>query len=246
MEPGLIVLVVLVVLLASTAQTASGFGFALIAVPLLVTVLSVRDAVAITSLLALLSSLLLARITWADAPRRMILTMLAASFAGMPVGLAVLLLAPGDVLRVIVGAASIAMALLLATDRSLGGGGARSEALAGAISGVLNTSTGMNGPPVVLYLQHRRLPPLRFRAGLSMFFSVSGVVSLTLLASFGVVGLRALSLSAWALPSVLLGHVIGHRIAGYAGDETFRRMVLALLCGTAGVAVATGVARLVG
>jgi uncharacterized membrane protein YfcA len=246
MDPASVALVIAVILVASTAQTVAGFGFALIAVPLLVTVLDVEDVIVMTSFPAMLNSLLVARTTWQHVPARLVGTMLVASFAGMPFGLLVLLFAPSDALRIAVAASSIVMAAMLIAGARLGARGAPGQALAGATSGVLSTSTGMNGPPIVLYLQDVGLPPPEFRGALSAFFVVSGVTSLSLFAVSGVITGTALALGAPTLPMVIAGNWIGHRLVGLLSEPAFRRLVLLLLIGTAGVSVVTSIVRIVG
>ncbi len=242
---GELAFVVAVLLLASTAQSVAGFGFALVAVPFLITTLEVRDVVVFVGMLGMLNSAMVARRVWHDVPRRMVATMLAASFAGMPLGLAVLLFAPADALRLAVGVASIVMASALMLGVEFGGRGVAGEAIAGVTSGVLNTSTGMNGPPVVLYLQHRALEPPAFRGALSSFFVVSGVTSFALFVIAGVVSASALAFAAAGVPAVFAGNEIGHRLLGRLSAGTFRILVLGLLVVTAMVAVGTSLARIV-
>ncbi len=244
MDLAAIAFVIGVVLIASTAQTVAGFGFALIAVPFLVIVLDVKDAVVFVGILGLLNSTLVARAVWRHVRVRSVGTMLLGSFIGMPVGLLVLLFAPEDALRLAVGVASIAMAAAITLGLRFGGGDRAGELFAGAVSGALSTSTGMNGPPIVLYLPERGYLPVEFRGALSAFFIVSGIVSLAAFAATGVVSGASLALSAVGVPAVFAGNWSGHRLLGRLSHETFRRLVLALLIFTAVATVATSVARL--
>jgi uncharacterized membrane protein YfcA len=246
MDPGEVAFLIAVVLLASVAQTVAGFGFALIAVPFLVIALEVKDAVVCVGVLAWLNSTLVARMTLQRVPARAVATMLAGSFAGMPLGLLVLLFAPEDALRLGVGVASIVLAGALVMGFRWGGRDVPTELLAGGVSGVLNTSTGMNGPPIVLYLRDRRFAADQFRGGLSAFFFVSGIVSLGIFAASGVVSGTALALSAAGVPAVLAGNWAGHRIVGRLSDEAFERLVLGLLVATASAAIVTAALRMVG
>lgn len=245
MDPAVILFVIAVVLVASTAQTVAGFGFALIAVPFLVTVLGIRDTIVVATILGIANASLVQRGAWRSTPRPTVATMLLGSFVGMPLGLLVLLHAPQDALRLAVGVASIAMAAAIVAGASLSLPGRRGEVIAGFISGALNTSVGMNGPPVVLYLQERRLPPQAFRAALSAFFLGTNIVTLALLAATGVVSVDAIVLAAAALPCVLLGSVAGHALLPLLSADTFRRLVLTLLVATSASAVVTAVARIV-
>jgi uncharacterized membrane protein YfcA len=170
--------------------------------------------------------------------------MLLGSFAGMPVGLLVLLFAPQDALRLTVGITAIIMASAIVLGLRLGGGARSGELVAGAISGALNTSTGMNGPPVVLYLQTRGFATSEFRGALSSFFSLSGAATLLTFAATGVITTEALVLGAACLPAVLAGNWIGHQLLGRLSDSTFRRVVLTLLIATALSAIITSLIRI--
>ena len=245
MPAGVIVLVLAVLLGASVAQTVAGFGFALIAMPFLITVLDVKDAIVVVSVGAFLNSTLVARATWDDIPRGPVARMLLAAFVGMPLGLAVLLLAPEDTLRIIVAVSSIAMALALVAGLRFGGSDRVGEAVAGGISGVLSTSTGMNGPPIVLFLQDRGYARDAFRGALSSFFFGTGIVSFALLALSGVVDRSAMLLGLASVPAVLLGNAGGARLAGRLQPAVFRLLVLGLLVLTSLVALGVTVGRIV-
>lgn len=244
MEPWLFAFVIAVVLVAGTAQTVTGFGFALVAVPFLIIVLEPEEVVVLTSLLALVNSALVATRVLDRVPWRTVTRMLAGSLVGMPFGLMVLLFAPDEALRIGVGVASIVMAIALGSGLTFEGRGARSELIAGATSGVLNTSTSMNGPPVVIYLAGRLLPPDEFRGALSAYFFISGLISIGAFAASGVFTWTAAALAAAALPAVFAASAIGHALAGRVSQQLFRRLVFTLLIATASVAVATTIARI--
>lgn len=240
------VFVVLVVAVAATAQTLVGFGFALIAVPFFVAVLDVKDTVVITTLLGLTNNAIVARTAWTHVPWRTVAWMFAGSLAGMPFGLAVLLFAPEDALRLGVGVVTIVMAAALASGLRFGSGSVASELGVGVVSGMLNTSTSMNGPPVVIYLQGLGHPPEEFRAGLAVFFFSVSAVTLAAFAATGVVSMPALGLAAAALPAVAVGSVAGHALLRRTHPALFRRLVFALLTAAALSAVASSLARMAG
>jgi hypothetical protein len=164
----------------------------------------------------------------------------------MPFGLALLLGVPGDFLRIGVGAVSIAMAVALAAGFSLPAPGRAGTLAVGGVSGVLCTSIGINGPPVVLFLQALRLPTDVFRAGLSTFFVLNGFVSLTIFVFSGVIGVDTLPLVALGLPALFVGHWLGRRLLPRFGPTTFRRFVLFLLVASASTALVDGLLRTFG
>jgi uncharacterized membrane protein YfcA len=244
MDLAIIAFVIAVLLVAAAAQTVAGFGMALIAVPFLVTVLDVKDAVVIVAIASMLNTALVARAIWRHIPRPTVGWMLTGSFVGMPFGLLFLLFAPEDVLRLAVGVAALVMTMAIVGGLRFGGSARTGELAAGAISGALNTSTGMNGPPIVLYLQGRRLPTSEFRGALAAFFFLSGAATLLVFALTGVVTGDALALGAACLPAVLTGNWLGHQLLGRLTEATFRRVVVALLIATALTAIATSLARI--
>jgi uncharacterized membrane protein YfcA len=244
MEPAVLAFVIAVLLIASAAQTVAGFGMALVAVPFLVTVLDVKDAVVIVAVASMLNTALVARGVWHDIPASTVTTMLIGSFAGMPLGLLVLLFAPQDALRLTVGIGAMVMTAAIVLGLRYGGRARNGELLAGAVSGALNTSIGMNGPPIVLYLQTRAIPSAEFRAALSSFFFLSGAATLITFAFSGVISLDALAMGAACLPAVLAGNWTGHQLLGRLDEKTFRRIVIALLVATALSAITTSLARI--
>jgi uncharacterized membrane protein YfcA len=244
MDIGIVLFVVAVVLAATTAQTVAGFGFALVAVPFFVAVLDVRDAVVLTTLLGLLNNAIVARTAWRHVPWRAVGPMLTGAFAGMPLGLAVLLFAPEDALRFGVGVSTLVMAAALASGLRFSDRSVASELGVGLISGVLNTSTSMNGPPVVLYLQGRQHPPYEFRGALAVFFFACSAATLAAFFATRIVTGEALALSAAGLPAVGAGSVLGHALVRRVEPALFRRLVFVLLAVSALSAVASSLARL--
>lgn len=230
-------------LLAATAQTVAGFGFALIAVPFFVTVLSVQDAVGTVAVLSFVNVALVARSVHGHAPWRTVRFLLLGSVCAMPLGLALLLGVSGDVLRIVVGGVSIVMALAIGAGFTIRAAGRAGTFGVGVASGLLCTSIGINGPPVVLYLQALRHPPEVFRAAISTFFMLNGLVSLSVFVWAGVVGFDSLRNFALAFPALLVGHWGGHRILPLFSPETFRRFVLALLVVSASTSLIDGLAR---
>ncbi len=240
------IFVVAVVLVASTAQTVAGFGFALVTVPFFAAVLDVRDAVVLSSLLGLLNHVILSRTAWSHVPWLTVFPLLAGAGIGMPLGLVVLLLAPEEALRLSVGVVTLALAAALAAGLRISRRHVAAEVGAGFASGLLNTSVGMNGPPVVLYLQGREHAPAEFRGALAVFFLVSSVITLAAFAAVGVISREALILWGIGLPAVAAGSIVGHALVRHVKPDAFRRLVFALLSVSAASAVASSLARIAG
>jgi hypothetical protein len=144
---------------------------------------------------------------------------------GMPIGLWILIHVGDRVLAIVIACVVLVLTLLLmkgvTAPRRAG-----LDFAAGFTSGVLATSTGTNGPPLVLALHARGVPPAEFRATLSAAFVLQDVVAM---AGFGVTG--QFSVAVWrvvaaGLPALLVGRLIGDRVFARLDPERFRVVVL--------------------
>jgi hypothetical protein len=227
----------LIICLAAFVQSTTGFGFALVAVPLLAMVMEPQRVVVSVTAVSLLLS---AWVGWrhrAALDREAVIGYTWTGLLGMPVGLLVLLVVPSSALKILVGVVVLlAVAGMLLRFRVCGRGW---QIAAGLLGGALLTSTGMNGPPIVIGLDARALPPARFRATLQAIFALQGVVALGLFAASGLVdrevGLLVLA-DAVALPiGWRLGTLLFHRLS----PRQFRIGVLSMLVLSASVALLT-------
>ena len=240
MSPLDLTLIAVLATIAALPQNVAGFGFALVLAPLLVLFIDAQDTVIIVNILAMLSA---AAIVWRLREHiawRMAGTLFAASFAGMPLGLIVLLVVDARVLQILIALAVLSGTLALARGFTIGPG-TPIAAAAGFAGGFLRTSTSAAGPPIIIYLQGRRLPPDTFRATGSCFLMATGAVALVLYAATNRldadIGLSVLA----AAPGVAIGTAIGATLAGRINERWFRRLVTALLIVTATTAIVTAI-----
>jgi hypothetical protein len=215
---------------ASFLQRLSGFGFALIATPLLAFAMPVQQAVVVLALASLPSM----TVNWLElgehADRRQVAWLIAWAVPGMPLGLVAHHTVSDRAMRLVLAATVLAATVvLIAGWRVHTAHVRRADAIAGFVSGVLNTSTGTNGPPLVVTLTGQEVEPDRMRATLAGVFGLSGVVSIALFAVDGMVTRRTLFLAAAGLPILLAGRQVGAFAAGRISPERFRTLIYALL-----------------
>ena len=223
-------------LLAAVAQAVSGFGSSLVAVPLLALAVSPTTAIVAATMI----SLLLSAGAWrrerahVDVPLARALTL--AGIVGMPVGLVVLTRFDEHSLTAVVAVALLLAVLLLWRNVALPTG-RTSVWAAGMTSGVLLTSTGMNGPPLVLSLHGANLPPPRFRATLQAVFCGQDAVAVAAFALTGHLDAACLAAVAGGVAGLPAGWAIGNRLFHRLSPEKFRSVVLVGLLATALVAL---------
>jgi uncharacterized membrane protein YfcA len=150
------------------------------------------------------------------------------AIVGMPLGLLVLVRADDRVLTFAIAIAVIGFSLLLWRGARFPAGRG-TDATAGFTAGILSTSTGTSGPPIVIALSAKQLEPPVFRATISAIFLVQGSAALVLFALGEQITREALSVALAGLPGVLVGSIVGERGFRRLDTSTFRRVVLGML-----------------
>lgn len=237
MSAGELIVVGVAVFTAATVQVISGFGFALLAVPLMTLVIATRDAVVVTTLLGMGMSSWQAIHGRAEIDWRLARRLTISAYVGMPLGLWVFVAVDDHILRLILGVSVLIAVVLLAMRVNLRHSGPGLDVGAGFLSGLLNTSISTNGPPLVFVLQARHLEPQPFRSTITTVFALSNIAGLTLFIAAGKVHRDGLIAAAVALPSLAIGQLIGFPLRRHLHGERFRWMVLGLLVVAAGSAI---------
>lgn len=218
--------------LAGFVQSVTGFGAALVAVPLLALVLGPGDAVVTITLVSLVLT------GWAsvrerghvDVPAARQLTL--AGLVGMPFGLALLAWASDLVLEALM-AVTVLAALVLVSAKVRAPAGAATGRITGLLSGVLLTSTGMNGPPLVLGLLARQPDPRRFRGTLQVVLCVQDAAAAVGFLVIGHLHAAALAGAALGLLACPLGWLVGDLLFDRIPAGAFHRVVAAGLAASA-------------
>ncbi len=223
---------------AAAVQMASGFGFALVATPLLAIAIGAHDAVLLTLLCAVVFNAWQAYEGRRDRDSGVVVRLLAGAVVGMPGGYVVYRVTDHRQLTVAIGVL-VLVATALLVRRPTARASSAVDLVAGVLVGALTTSTGTNGPPAVVLLQSRGLRPDQFRATLTSVFLAVDLVAVAVFAAFGDLGLEVAGYAAWSVPALLVGGLLGQRARRLLSPDTFRAAVLVLLAATGVGAVVT-------
>lgn len=219
-----------IVFLAAVLQSLSGFGFAVLVMPLITLILDLRTAaplVAMAGLTAYTINLVRYR---QSLEFREVLRLGIASACGVPVGLWVLVHVEESLVNRGLGAILAAYAVYNlvrpTTSRLISPGwGYLAGWLAGCLGGAYNTP----GPPVILYGSLRQWPRDQFRAILQTFFFFNGmlVVASHLLARH--VTPTVLTRYLVVAPALVLGLWVGSRLDRKVRPKQFRFLVTVMI-----------------
>lgn len=211
--------------LASAAQAVTGFGSALVAVPLLALAFDPVTAVLASTIVGLVLTAHASVQERAHVDRRVSARLVVTGLLGLPLGYLVLTLVPARSLKLVIAAVLGALVLVLASRVRLPSGRG-AQRVAGVASGVLLTSTGMNGPPLVVVLQAIGQSPRRFRATLQVTFFAQDVAAVVLFLATGLLSPAVWGLAGVGVLGVPLGWWLGDRLFGALSATQFRRVVL--------------------
>ena len=233
------------VLVGAAVQSSTGFGFALISGPALFALLQPAEAVTALLVLGVAVNLLvlLGRGAGGSVRGSDVVRVVLAAVPGLVGGALLLGVVPKPVLQGVVGAGVLlAVAVQVwwrpaAAPRAAPEAPPRGSALAiGALVGLLTTTTGTNGPPLVLWLERRRLTPADARRTISAVFLGLNVLGAAALAAVGHGGAAARPvLLGVLLACAVVGHVAGAALFRGMDPRRFRAAGL-VLCTVAGVA----------
>lgn len=223
------IIVACIVLFAALVQSLSGFGFALMSVPLMVLVIDLRIAVVVSALVGTLSTSWQAWQLRDQRDRILTRRFIVSSCIGAPFGLAAFVWIPQDVLKVILGIAVLFGVAVLSRGLDMRTTHHSFDWMMGLLSGVLLMATSTNGPPLVFTLHARRIKPETFRATLNSIFAITGMISSVLFVASGKVSTEVVKVSAITIPIMGLGVYIGMLLRRFIAPERFRVLVLVLL-----------------
>lgn len=215
---------------AGLARGFSGFGAALIFVPLASRFIGPQQAAPLLLLTDGIVALPLAWSSWALASRREVATMVIGGILGVPLG--TLALASGDplVLRwLIVALVASMLALLLSGWRYHGKPHAAATVGVGALSGICGGIAQIGGPPVVAYWLGGAHAPDRMRASTILYFAFMTVVTFFSYLAGALLTREILWLAIMMVPTFAAGLYIGSRIFGFARPDIFRRICFGLI-----------------
>lgn len=200
----------------------TGFGMAILLVPILALALSPVHSVLLTNFLSVFIGLSEIRRLLRNAEKSawIIIALVAVT---TPVGLYALSLTTPAIARVVIAfiALSAFVAILLPRRGAMDHHPATTGGV-GILSGLMTGYAGMPGPPVVPYYVGRDIARETAKASMLLIFTCASSAGLVSGAALGVLEWNLVLLAALLFPAVLLGNRLGDRLSGRIADRTWR------------------------
>jgi uncharacterized membrane protein YfcA len=212
------------------ARGFSGFGSALIFIPLASSIIGAKLASPLLLVIDLVAAAPLIPNGWRQADRRDVGNMLLGSLIGVPIGAWALTQMDGLTVRWMIVALIVPMlALLMSGWRYRGTPTAALTAAVGAIAGFFNGVAQVGGPPIVLYWLRDATAARIVRANIILYFAASSVLTTISYLVGGVLTTEVVGLAVLTGPAFGIGLWLGSHMFGLASEETFRRICYALI-----------------
>ncbi|MCM3666312.1 sulfite exporter TauE/SafE family protein [Mesobacillus subterraneus] len=228
---GSIFLFITIILVASILQTSTGFGFSIMATPFLLMLFLPHEAIQINIILSLVISISLIWKIKCDIDTILLKRLTLGSMAGVPLGISVFLSIDITAFKLAVSILLLLLTLLLILNFTVKATPVR-DYIVGGLSGLLTTSIGMPGPPLLLYFTGSGTGKAKLRATTLAFYLFIYFISLLTQVIFVGTNKTIWSSSLYAIPIVFIGLLAGQIIFKWIPQRIFRVLSYFLLSGT--------------
>jgi len=230
---------------ASLVQSATGFGFALIAVPFFLIILNSSDAIQVVIIITLITSTVHWVLIRKETPLNLLRWLFVGCILGFPLGVLIYMRLELDTLKMLIAVLIILISIhngwqMLRNHlaaHSPGSRGIKPAALTavGLTSGMMASSMAMPGPPLMLYLSTTALDKNQIRAAMFAFFTFSYAGALIMQLIFVGVGRQSWEMSGILTPVAIIGLIVGQLVSKRISEAYFKVLVLIILLMTGSV-----------
>lgn len=223
-------LLLLILFAAAFIQTTSGFGLALVSMPLLATQIGVQSAAPLVAVVTLLPEFAILLRHRQALNLRAIGLFTAAALPGIPLGLLFLSRFAPELVTGLLGALLVTYALYALIAPRLPALRHPAWAVAlGFLGGMLNGAYNTGGPPIIIYGTCRRWDTAQFKSNLQAYFLVASLLTLVAHLLGGTLTPTVQAHLPTALLGAGLGLLLGFAVERHIPAARFRQAVFLLL-----------------
>lgn len=219
---------IVIVLVASTLQAGTGFGFSIMATPLLLLLFSPHDAIQINIVLSLLISLIVAFKIRNQVDKEILKRLIEGSIIGILPGVLLFVFLDVRPLKILVCILILASTSLIVLKVNFQQTKFK-DLMTGAISGLLTTSLGMPGPPLLIYFAGAKVDKATLRSTSLAYFVFIYSISFLLQFLMYSTSHGVLIATLWGFPFALLGIYLGQKMFARLKQQLFQKIIYALL-----------------
>jgi uncharacterized membrane protein YfcA len=227
-------LVVAISILAGAVRGFSGFGSAMVYIPLMSMVYGPQVAVATFVVIDLVVGVFFVPQVWRKADYRQIVPLTITAILAAQFGTLILLYMDPSTLRWAISALVGLLVLVLASGWRYHGRPTLPVTLAvGSLSGFVGGAVQISGPPIILYWLGSSGAAATVRANFIVYFSVFSAATVVIYALHGLLPPPVLALAIATGPFQIASMALGGRLFDLASEKTYRRVAYGIITASA-------------
>ncbi|ADU31933.1 sulfite exporter TauE/SafE family protein [Evansella cellulosilytica] len=226
----ILILGISIILFAGFIQGLTSFGFALFSIPILSKVIPLDVVVPIITLLCLISNAFIVYTVRRYIHFKEIWILTLASTLAVPLGVRLLIIVDISLLKIAIGVIIICVAVLMLKGVTFHVDNQKIASIpVGFLSGVLNGSLSLSGPPVALFLNNQQVEKQVFRANIATYSLILNMMTIASFSYSGMMNSEVLTYSITFIPAMIIGLIIGINMLKVVNESLFKRITLYLI-----------------
>ncbi len=212
----------------------TGFGFVIVALPLIIIFHNPHQSVFLIVFLGFINTINLAIRTWRDIIFKMVKILFVCSIFGLPCGAYLYVHFNIIELKIFISTLILLFGLLLLSKWSYQFKKENiAQACVGFLAGVFQTSVGLTGIPPAVYLTLQKYNKSSFRASINAFLLCISPIGLAVLWFLSDTSKSVFIKGVSFLPIVIIGQYVGVKLSNRVPQQRFRIIVIWTILGSA-------------
>ncbi len=221
------VAILAILFFSAFTQGFAGFGYPMIAIPLLTLLIDIKTAIPLTAISGLaITGYLLIRLR-KHLSFKELKNLIIGSIIGVPIGVKILSSADPRIIQILLGIIILLFVLLTIFNviktkkiNDLWG------YPVGLISGILGGAINVGGPPVIIFVYLQSDDKYKQKASITGFFFISAIAVVISHIYTGIATPEIIWDSMKIIPLILLGVFLGDKLFKYVSSEIYKKLVL--------------------
>jgi uncharacterized membrane protein YfcA len=225
-----ILICVFAVFAGGMLQGCLGFGFAFIALPVIAMYFTPLLATPMIVVLSLILNIIAIFSCFKHANKKVISWLLIGGVCGTPFGTLVLKHVDAALYSFLVGILIMCAAVLFLIDKRYPLKDKMMNYVpVGIVSGLMNASLGLSGPPVVLFMGNQAFNKDIMRATMIGYFLMINLVAFLWFGLNQMITYDAFGCLQYFVPAVICGTLVGIFVSRFIDEKMFRKIILVLV-----------------
>jgi len=217
-------------------QTVAGFAAGLFAIPILISVLPMQEAIALMSIFLLIFSVILVYKNWKKIEQKTVIELSIGVIIGLSVGILILKTGNPIFLKRLLGVFTILFVAYNFISRNKLKIPGKFGVLFGLAGGIFSGMFSAGGPPYVMYIYNRIDSASIFRATIIGILAVTNTLRVPMLVVSDILTTDILLIALYMLPVFIIALLLGNKTYHKVNEGKFK-LILMILLGISGISL---------